>query len=198
MLTVQSTGLTSTGTGAAQFTASAANQYGMSVTNQSFNYTTMIVNNAATSGDNVFVEWDAGGAARGTVDFNRAGGAVRYNTTSDMTLKTLIGDAPVEKSVDILKSTKLREFYWNHDETKKSQIGPFAQELYETFKGAVSVGGDFESPEKDAEGNEVTITKYRPWGVDKTAFSFHLVAGWQNHEAKITALEARLAALEAK
>lgn len=117
---------------------------------------------------------------RGTIDYNRGGGVVRYNTTSDKTLKTLIGDAPVETSVGILKSTRLREFFWNDDPTKKPQIGPFAQELYETFKGAVSVGGEH----KDG--------RYRPWGVDKTAFAFHLVAGWQNHESRLAELERKM------
>lgn len=136
--------------------------------------------NKDTSGDNVFIGFNTeggAGTARGSIDFNRGGTAVRYNTTCDAELKTLIGDAPVEKSVDILRSTRLREFYWNHDETKKPQIAPFAQELYATYKGAISVG-------QGKPGDE----DYTPWGVDKTAFSFHLVSGWQDHDAKINDL----------
>jgi hypothetical protein len=128
---------------------------------------------------------------RGSIDFNRAGGLTRYNTTSDATLKNIIGDANPQVSVDILKSTKLREYAWKDDAEQKPQIGVIAQELHETFKGAVSVGGE------NANG------QYSPWSVDKTAFAFHLIAGWQEHEkliqelkATVDAQAARIAALE--
>jgi hypothetical protein len=160
--------------------------------------------NTADSGNNnfqAFLTDTSPIAERGKIDYNRGAGQVRYNTTSDATFKNIIGDADGQKSVEILNSTRIREFAWKDDTTQKPQIGVIAQELYETFKGAVSVGGDVEKT--DEEGN--VTTKYNPWGVDKTAFTFHLVAGWQAHEkmiaeqqAKIDALEARLAALEAK
>lgn len=175
--------------------------------------------NSATSGDNVLQNlYTDASALRGSIDYNRAGGAIRYNTTSDASLKTLLGDAPKEKSTSILASTRLREFYWNDDETRRPQIAPFAQELYDTYRGAVSVGGDYEvevpavtelclvsagiPEERDEDGFVVqefvpavyepfeieparVETRYRPWGVDKTAFTFHLVAGWQDHEARL-------------
>ena len=63
----------------------------------------------------------------------------------------------------------------------------------------MSVGGDYSI--EDEDGN--TVTAYRPWAVDKTAYQYHLIAGWQNHDEKInlliaenTALKARIAALE--
>jgi len=157
--------------------------------------------NSATTGDNLFQTFhiDAGATQKGSIDYNRAGGLVRYNTSSDATLKNIIGDSDGVRSLEILKSTKIREYAWKDDPTQKPQIGPIAQELYETFKGAVSVGG--EKTEIDDEGNEVT--KYVPWSVDKTAFSFHLVAGWQAHEkiiqeqqVLITQLQADVAALK--
>ena len=151
--------------------------------------------NTATSGNNVFSNFftEARGAptTRGSIDFNRAAGLTRYNTTSDATLKNLIGDADGVKSVELLSTTRIREYAWKSDLDQKPQIGVIAQELYETFKGAVSVGGEKE------DGT------YRPWGVDKTAFTFHLIAGWQAHQkiieeqqAIITALTARVEALE--
>lgn len=148
------------------------------------------------AGDNTFQYFYANSAGdlKGSIDFNRAGNATRYNTTSDATLKNLIGDAPQARSLEILSQTRLREYSWKSDETNKPQIGVIAQELVDVFPGAVSVGGDLAGVDED--GNPTT--KYSPWSVDKTAYQFHLVAGWQNHEAKITALEARLAALEAK
>lgn len=47
----------------------------------------------ATSGDNVFITFYTEGSAtaRGSIDYNRGGGAVRYNTTSDYRLKDLFG-----------------------------------------------------------------------------------------------------------
>jgi hypothetical protein len=140
--------------------------------------------NGATSGDNIFtLLYTDGGTQRGSIDYNRGGGVVRYNTTSDMNLKTLIGDAPVEASIAILRNSRMREFYWNADKTRKPQIGPFAQELYQVFKGAVSRGGWDRSP---------GALKYRAWGVDRTAFTNHLIVGWKQHEQDIAAIKAHL------
>jgi hypothetical protein len=190
--------------------------------------------NDATSGNNLFQEFgtETSIVVRGSIDYNRGAGLVRYNTSSDATLKNIIGDSDGAKSVEILNSTRIREFAWKDDPAQKPQIGVIAQELYETYKGAVSVGGNHEETIPavteqrlvseavlDENGNEIEAavyetveveperkeTKYRPWGVDKTAFTFHLVAGWQAHEKlikqqaeTIAALEARIAALEAK
>jgi len=158
-----------------------------------------------SSGNNLFIGfWTESRATptfRGAIDYNRGAGQIRYNTTSDATLKNIIGDADGTKSVDILKSTRIREYSWKEDQANKPQIGVIAQELHETFSGAVSVGGD--KVEVDEEGNETT--RYIPWAVDKTAFTFHLVAGWQAHEkiiqeqqAIIETLTNRITALEAK
>lgn len=159
----------------------------------------IVVQDFATAGDSRLVEFrtEAGaGTARGSIDFNRGGTAVRYNTTSDATLKNVLGDAPVTKSVGILRGTRLREYSWKGDPTQKRQIGVIAQELYETFKGAVSVGGMMPQPDRveyDDDGKEISRTPqpdaYVPWGVDKTAFQFHLIAGWQDHERRLAALE---------
>jgi hypothetical protein len=155
----------------------------------------------ATSGDNVFTNFytETFANSRGTIDFNRGAGLVRYNTTSDATLKNIIGDSDGVKSIEILNSTRIRDYSWKDDATNKTQIGVIAQELYETFKGAVSVGGD--KVTIDEEGNETT--EYVPWAVDKTAFTFHLIAGWQKHEqiiqeqqAIIQTLTDRITALE--
>jgi hypothetical protein len=61
---------------------------------------------SATSGDNRFIEFGTEGtyAARGSITYNRAGGLVAYNTTSDYRAKTILGDidSPGE-IVDALK-----------------------------------------------------------------------------------------------
>jgi hypothetical protein len=147
--------------------------------------------NQATAGDNKFVAFytEGNGVLRGTIDYNRGAGLVRYNTTSDSNLKNIIGDSNKQKSIDILNSTKIREYSWKNDETNKVQIGVIAQELYETYKGAVSVGSD----------NELLGTEdYKPWGVDKTAFTFHLIAGFQEHEKIIKELQTQIESLKAE
>jgi len=151
--------------------------------------------NNATSGNNLFSSFytEATATGRGSIDYNRGAGLVRYNTTSDATLKNIIGDADGTKSVDILKSTRIREYSWKEDQANKPQIGVIAQELHETFSGAVSVGGN--KVEVDEEGNETT--RYIPWAVDKTAFTFHLVAGWQAHEKIIQEQQAMIASQSA-
>jgi hypothetical protein len=171
------------------------NQNTLTLVNPTFNYNPLAIHNQGTSGDNFFVGFgtESSFTTRGTIDYNRGAGQTRYNTTSDATLKNLIGDSDKQKSVDILKSTKIREYAWKDDAEQKSQIGVIAQELYETYKGAVTVGGEKEDG------------KYQPWGVDKTAFTFHLIAGWQEHQriiqeqqAIINDLKARIETLESK
>lgn len=190
--------------------------------------------NKATAGDNLletFYTEGGGGTLRGSIDFNRGATQVRYNTTSDGALKNILGDAPRAKSLGILRATRLREFAWKDDPSQKPQIGPIAQELYEVFRGAVSVGGPSERPE-DYEVEEfvdemieevverdglqvrtgslvpsgkrvptkVTRTRmvpwYRPWAVDKTAFTFHLVAGFQYHDELLVRILERLGMAE--
>jgi len=145
--------------------------------------------NNASSGNNLFqvFEINAGGNGAGSIDYLRASSLVRFNTTSDANLKNIIGDSDKKRSIEILNSTRIREYSWKEDETNKPQIGVIAQELYETFKGAVSKGSD----NKDF-GNE----DYKVWGVDKTAFTFHLIAGWQKHEQMIQEQQALITSLQ--
>jgi hypothetical protein len=146
------------------------------------NFSPYLAWNNATSGDNIFHIFytETSITQRGSIDYNRGAGLVRYNTSSDATLKNIIGDSDRQKSIEILNTTRIREFAWKDDAEQKPQIGVIAQELYETYKGAVSVGGEQEDG------------KYRPWGVDKTAFTFHLIAGWQEHEKMIKELNAKV------
>lgn len=187
----------------AQIATSGVGNTSAILQNTSNGSATADIANTDTAGDNKFFGFytEAGYTLRGSIDFNRAGTATRYNTTSDMTLKTLIGDAPISVSLNLLRACRLREFYWNDDPTKKPQISPFAQELRETYKGAVRVGGMQEVFEDITEevienGEAVTVVvgrrkvgeRYDPWGVDKTAYAWHLVAGWQYLDAKFKKL----------
>ena len=144
----------------------------------------------AASGDNVFFEFytETSATLRGSIDYNRAGGVLRYNTTSDETLKTEISSADPLESLNLIKKTAscIKKYYWNHDKTKKPQIGPFAQSLYKVFPGAVSVGGF------DGDG------RYKPWSVDKTAPVWHLVQVCAYQQKLIDDLVVRIEALESK
>jgi hypothetical protein len=134
----------------------------------------MVIHNATTSGDNLFLAFQTegtlttAGTTRGGIDYNRGGGLVRYNTTSDAREKNIFGDSDPTISTDILRAARMRSYAWKSDPDQKPQIGPIAQELFGVFKGAVSVGND-----------------EQPWGVDRTAFVNHLVVGWQDHERRI-------------
>lgn len=167
----------------------------------------------ATSGDNLFLNFatEVTPSIRGTIDYNRGGGAVRYNTSSGAELKNIFGDAAPDKSISILRGAKVKEFAWKDDPTQKPQLGFVAQELAEVYHGAVTRGGEVELERevevevidiaKAEKRKEKRIEKYienRPWLVDKTAFQQHLVIGWQEHERVIAELRAELAAVKAK
>lgn len=159
----------------------------------------------ATSGNNLLLEFatESGtSASRGGIAYNRGSSILQYNTTSDGTLKTIVGDADSDKSLQIIKdyAAACKDYYWNHDKSKKIQIGPIAQELHKVFPGAVSVGGEYEEDE-----NGKKVTKYRPWAVDKTAAVNHLVITVakqqqqiEQQQSLIESLEKRLEKLEAQ
>lgn len=177
----------------------------------------------ATTGDNLFDTFFTEGTAtaRGSIDYNRAGGAVRYNTTSDGNLKNIKNPANLQDSVDLIMSIPIDEWSWKDDPNEWSQIGPIAQKLHQVFPGAVSVGGEYEetipavteqrllTEAVVVDGVEIepatyetvviepehTVTKYRAWGVDKTAPVWHLVATCQKQQAIIQAQQAQIEAI---
>jgi hypothetical protein len=78
----------------------------LSVASTTATSTCALLWNSATSGDNLFATFgtEAVVVVRGTIDYNRAGGLVRYNTTSDYRAKDIIG--PVQApgaTIDALK-----------------------------------------------------------------------------------------------
>jgi len=181
-------GTTSTLPGSTNFNV-LNNDAGPTFANNTSGQQSLLLWNKGTSGNNIFTEFhtESSITIRGSIDYNRASNVTRYNTTSDGNLKNIIGDSDKQKSIDILNSTRIREYSWKEDETNKTQIGVIAQELYQTYKGAVSKGSDDE-----LFGTE----DYKTWGVDKTAFTFHLIAGWQMHEQMIKELRAELDTLK--
>ena len=141
--------------------------------------------NSATSGNNIFAEFytEAAAASRGSISYNRAGGLVVYNTTSDYRAKTVNGSVQNALSkVALLKPSTGRMNGATED------IDFFvAHELQEVVPSAVT-------GEKD-NVNEDNTPKYQM--VDKSALIPLLTAAIQEQQSLITALTTRITALEA-
>jgi hypothetical protein len=142
--------------------------------------------NKATSGNNLFMTFytEVAAAARGTIDYNRAGNAVRYNTTSDQRLKENIIDAP--SATSLINSIKIRSFDWK-ETGFHVDYGVIAQELNEVAPDAVSEGID----------NEDGTIK-QSWGVDTSVLVPALIKAIQEQQTIINDLKARVETLEAK
>jgi hypothetical protein len=138
--------------------------------------------NSATSGDNIFVSFftETSYTARGVIDYNRAAGQVRYNTTSDQRLKSNIQDS--ESSLNILGQIKVRSYDWA--ETGHSILYGFvAQELHQAVPDAVKVGDS---------GDEVI----NAWAVDNSKLVPLLTKALQEAMERIEILEAKVETLE--
>ena len=159
-------------------TRAATFQGNSGVANQQVVY----IHHTNTSGNNLFLEFGTEGviSTRGTVDYNRAAGQVRYNTTSDRRLKSDI--QPASTALNALSAIQVRSYKWA-ETGYQIDHGFIAQELNDVAPDAVKVGDD---------GDEVTDT----WAVDNGKLVPLLTKALQEAIAKIETLEARLSALE--
>jgi hypothetical protein len=132
----------------------------------------------------VYFGTEASFTTRGSIVYNRDTGLVNYNTMSDRRLKNNIQNAP--DALGIVAAIKVRSFDWK-DSGNHLDFGFVAQELHEVAPQAVSVG---------SSGDE-EIGK-APWSVDNSTLVPLLVKAIQEQQAIITALTARVEALEAK
>lgn len=90
--------------------------------------------NQASTGDNKFVSFFTDtGTLRGGIDYNRASGVVRYNTTSDYRLKT---DFKEFNGGDIINNIKVYDYKLK--ETGFRAYGVIAHELQEVISYAVT------------------------------------------------------------
>lgn len=133
---------------------------------------TLYVINQATSGDNVFAnfatESTLTGTIRGSIDYNRAGGATRYNTSSDIRLKKNFKPAPSARSV--IDCIQIESYDWR-DTGSHVDHGVVAQRLDKCAPYAVSRGA--------------------VWQVDKSTLIPALIKYTQELEARVAALERR-------
>jgi hypothetical protein len=137
--------------------------------------------NTATAGDNIFLQFlteGSSGTSRGSIDFNRAGTAVRYNTSSDGRLKRNVLPAP--SAVNLVLSLPVDSFDWIEGDVHVEH-GFVAQKLYEVFPDAVSGGTDPEAI----------------MGIDRGALVPVLCKALQETIQQVRALEQRVAVIEA-
>lgn len=124
----------------------------------------------------------------GTISYNGIAGT-NYNTTSDIRLKENIKES-ARGIIDIMK-IGVKDYNYKADETKNTQTGFIAQELYEIYPQAVHKGGE--------------DVKHNPWMIDYGKLTPLLVKGMQEQQQLIEKLNAqnqelikRIEALEKK
>jgi hypothetical protein len=168
-----------------QFSSLAGAFYAAAFANTDATITTVYSWNKATSGNNLFYQFYTDtGTLRGSIDYNRGAGLVRYNTSSDVRLKENIVDAP--PAIDLINSVKIRSFDWK-ETGFHVDYGVIAQELNEVVPDAVSEGID----------NEDGTIK-QSWGVDTSVLVPAMIKAIQEQQTIINDLKARVEALEAK
>jgi hypothetical protein len=140
---------------------------------------TLYAFNAATTGDNAFITFgtEATFTSRGSITYNRAGGLVAYNTTSDYRAKDIIG--PVSNSGSLIDSLKVYIGKMKGATIERPML--IAHETQEVAPYAVTGLKD----EVDADGKD----KYQQ--MDVSSFVPLLIAEIQSLRARVQTLEAR-------
>jgi hypothetical protein len=133
----------------------------------------------STSGAGFVAFRNSGGTLIGSIARVTTTNAVVYNTTSDQRLKSNIANADIV--LDKLMNVKVRQFDWTEGNLHQD-YGFIAQELEPTLPGLVTKGK----------------TNEDMWQVDYSRLTPHLVKAIQEQQALITALTARITALEVK
>jgi hypothetical protein len=134
------------------------------------------IGNTGTAASNVSSFVNANGIV-GTIVTSGSGTA--YNQTSDGRLKT---DRGLARSTAVLERTEIHEYVWNVDGTPGR--GVFSQDAHAIAPYANTPGTD----ERDADGRLV-----HPWATDYSKYVPDLIVGWQQHNARLKAIEAAIA-----
>lgn len=164
----------------------AANlQYGASVSSINAGYPTFNVINEDVGGTRYFLDFrvNANGAT-GVGSITSTGSTTAYNTTSDYRLKEQV--QPMQGALAKVAALKPVTYKWKS--TGEDDQGFIAHELQEVFPSAVTG----EKDAVDAEGKPV----YQ--GIDTSFLVATLTAAIQEQQQLITALTARVAALDAR
>ncbi|HYC01613.1 MAG TPA: tail fiber domain-containing protein [Candidatus Limnocylindrales bacterium] len=141
----------------------------LQVSNATSNQYTIVSNNEAGSGDNQHLVFTEGATIRGSIDYNRAGAAIRYNTTSDARLKKNFKSAPSARPV--IDCILVESFDWREGGERVNH-GLVAQRLNKCAPYAVSKGD--------------------VWQIEKAALVPALIKYVQEQDDRISRLERRL------
>lgn len=114
-----------------------------------------------------------------TGEIRTTGVATTYNTTSDIRLKENIKLS--SKGINDVMKIAVKDYNYKADETKKTETGFIAQELYEIYPQAVHKGGE--------------DIKTNPWMVDYSKLTPLLVKGMQEQQQLIEKLNTQNEAL---
>jgi len=135
--------------------------------------------NSDTTGDNIFNRFrtEAAGTTRGSISYNRAGGLVAYNVTSDYRSKDIIG--PVSNSGSLIDSLKVYVGKMKGATIARPML--IAHEAQEVAPYSVTGLKD----EVDADGKD----KYQQ--IDVSSFVPLLIAEIQSLRTRVQTLEAR-------
>jgi hypothetical protein len=172
-------------TSAATFTPKLAviapgSQHGIEVQSNTVGYYAGLFTNTATSGDNYFLYFGTeanGSTQRGSITYNRAGGLVAYNTTSDYRSKDILG--PVQNCGATIDALKVYEGQMKGATQSRPML--VAHEAQEHAPYAVT-------GEKDAV-NEDGTPKYQQ--MDVSALVPLLLAEIQSLRARVAQLESK-------
>jgi hypothetical protein len=143
-------------------------------------YGISIQNTNPSNSINYLLFLNSAAAAAGNIAQNGAT-AVVYGTTSDARLKA---DAGPASDLAALRAIVVHDFTWKADGV--ADRGIFAQEAAALFPRAILAGTD-----ETTEAGHLA----RPWMADYSKFVADLIVGWQQHDAALDALRARLDAI---
>lgn len=138
--------------------------------------------NRATSGDNVFAQFatETGITIRGSIDYNRGGGAVRFNTTSDEQVKMNRRAIGAAAALAVVDGIDAEEWDWDPRYALGAGRGFVAQKVHALAPEAVSPGST------DAKfGDE----GYRMWAMDASKLVPYLWIAVKDLRVRVAALE---------
>jgi len=176
-------GKTATGLASSGFEANAS---GISASNSGAE----AVNFNRNTSDGTVVIFRRSSSGVGTIGVTTT--ATSYNTSSDYRLKNTI--APMTGALAKVALLKPVTYKWNVDGS--SSQGFIAHELQEVVPDCVNGEKDAVETYTDEDGNEATRPVYQ--GIDTSFLVATLTAAIQEQQALITALTARITALESK
>jgi hypothetical protein len=179
---------------------------------------TLLLWNAKTSTDNIFATFyteGGSGTLRGSIDYNRGGSAVRYNTTCGAEVKQNIAEMTVEKAAELASAAlaiPLKQ--WEMKDAPEVQTyGLVADDMLAVYPDCVRPAQDVERRDVisrravvDAETSELSLveefgepyTVHEPAQYDRSMWIFPLLALCQAQQRQIDALAGDVAFLKAK